>query len=244
MVRAWEKLGLTRPARTNSKYRLYSNDDLKTLRRAIYLRRVQGLNAPAIVRQLKQEGLMPETPPAAPPEIAMGPKFRKLRLQRGEPLSAVAKATGVSVGFLSNLERSHSEASVGVLRKLAQYYGLNILDFFTPIEGTTPLVRPKDRKILEGGPGVRMELLASGKITMEPHLFRVAPGAGSGDSYSHQGEEFLHLISGRLNITLAGEEYELKSGDSFYFGSHIQHTWHNPGKTEAVVLWINTPPTF
>lgn len=39
----------------------------------------------------------------------------------------------------------------------------------------------------EGSPGVPMEFLASGKIAMEPHLFRVSPGAGSGESYSHEG---------------------------------------------------------
>ena len=58
MVRSWEKLGLAKPARSQSKYRLYTNDDLRVLRRAIYLRRVQGLNAPAILNQLKQEGLL------------------------------------------------------------------------------------------------------------------------------------------------------------------------------------------
>jgi DNA-binding transcriptional MerR regulator/uncharacterized cupin superfamily protein len=245
MVRSWEKLGLASPARSQSKYRLYTNDDLRVLRRAIYLRRVQGLNAPAILNQLKQEGLLNHRA-AGPAEeqSSIGPRFRKLRLQRGESLATVANAVGVSIGFLSNLERSQSGASISIMRKLAQYYGLNILDLFNPIDGTGPLVRPQDRKSLEGGPGVRMELLASGKITMEPHLFRVAPGAGSGESYSHEGEEFLYLVRGRLDLVLAGEEFQLRAGDSFYFTSKTQHRWINPGKIETIILWINTPPTF
>jgi DNA-binding transcriptional MerR regulator/uncharacterized cupin superfamily protein len=245
MVRSWESLGLTQPARSRGKYRLYSNEDLRVLRRAMYLRRVQGLNAAAIRIQLRQEGLLksrPATPAVEQPSI--GPRFRKLRLQRGESLAKVAEAVGVSVGFLSNMERSQSGASVSIMRKLAQHYGLNILDLFNPVSGTGPLVRPGDRKTLKGGPGVQMELLASGKITMEPHLFRVAPGAGSGDSYSHEGEEFLYLVRGRLNIDLAGEKFELRAGDSFYFTSKTQHRWSNPGKTETLILWINTPPTF
>ena len=36
----------------------------------------------------------------------------------------------------------------------------------------------------------------------------------------------------------------LRAGDSFYFESKTPHSWHNPGKKEAVILWINTPPTF
>jgi DNA-binding transcriptional MerR regulator/uncharacterized cupin superfamily protein len=245
MVRSWEKLGLAKPARSQSKYRLYTNDDLRVLRRAIYLRRVQGLNAPAILNQLKQEGLLNHRA-AGPAEeqSSIGPRFRKLRLQRGESLATVANTVGVSIGFLSNLERSKSGASISIMRKLAQYYGLNILDLFNPIDGSGPLVRPGDRKSLEGGPGVHMELLASGKITMEPHLFRVAPGGGSGESYSHEGEEFLYLVRGRLSIELAGEQFQLRAGDSFYFSSKTQHRWTNPGKSETLILWINTPPTF
>jgi DNA-binding transcriptional MerR regulator/uncharacterized cupin superfamily protein len=244
MVRSWEKLGLGRPARSQGRYRLYSNDDLRVLRRAIYLRRVKGLNAPAILSQLKQDGLLNHHAAGPAEEPSIGPRFRKLRLQRGESLATVANAVGVSIGFLSNLERSQSGASIGIMRKLAQYFGLNILDLFNPIEGTGPLVRPQDRKALKGGPGVRMELLASGKITMEPHLFRVAPGAGSGQPYSHEGEEFLYLVSGRLSIRLADEEFLLRAGDSFYFNSKTEHRWSNPGKSETLILWINTPPTF
>jgi DNA-binding transcriptional MerR regulator/uncharacterized cupin superfamily protein len=245
MVRSWEKLGLARPARTQSKYRLYNNDDLRVLRRAIYLRRIQGLNAPAILNQLKQEGLLNhrEAGPADE-QSSIGPRFRKLRMRRRDSLATVANAVGVSIGFLSNLERSQSGASIGIMRKLAQYYGLNILDLFNPIDGTGPLVRPGDRKSLKGGPGVQMELLASGKITMEPHLFRVAPGAGSGESYSHEGEEFLYLVRGRLDMVLGGEQFQLRAGDSFYFSSKTQHRWVNPGKAETIILWINTPPTF
>jgi quercetin dioxygenase-like cupin family protein len=98
--------------------------------------------------------------------------------------------------------------------------------------------------VLEAGPGVRMELLAWGNTVMEPHLFRVAPGSGSGDSYSHEGEEFLYLLRGELRITVEAEEYCLKPGDSFYFESASQHRWTNPGRSETWVLWVNTPPTF
>ena len=79
---------------------------------------------------------------------------------------------------------------------------------------------------------------------MEPHLFRIAPGAGTDAFHSHDGEEFLYLLRGRLSIDLGGEEFQLRSGDSFYFSSITQHRWSNPGLTETIVLWINTPPSF
>ena len=103
---------------------------------------------------------------------------------------------------------------------------------------------PAERKVLEAGAGVRMELLAWGDTVMEPHLFRIAPEAGSGDPYTHEGEEFIYVLRGDLEIAVDGEEYRLKPGDSFYFESRNEHHWKNPGKKETLVLWVNTPPTF
>ncbi|MFY9793209.1 MAG: MerR family transcriptional regulator, partial [Candidatus Sulfotelmatobacter sp.] len=56
VIRSWESLGLTRPRRTESKYRLYSAEDVKLLKRARFLRKVRGLNAAAIVELLRREG--------------------------------------------------------------------------------------------------------------------------------------------------------------------------------------------
>jgi DNA-binding transcriptional MerR regulator/quercetin dioxygenase-like cupin family protein len=241
-IRGWEALGLTHPQRTKSRYRLYTNDDVRLLKKARYLRKVRGLNAAAIVQMLKREGAI--KPDAGSGVASVGPRLRRLRAKRGVNLAEVAAAAGISIGFLSALERSQMSASVGTLRRLARYYRTNILDFFDATELNTRLVRPPKRKVLEAGPGVRMELLAWGNKVMEPHLFRIAPKAGSGESYSHEGEEFLFVLRGELKIALDGEEYHLKRGDSFYFESATPHNWKNPGRSETWLLWVNTPPTF
>jgi DNA-binding transcriptional MerR regulator/quercetin dioxygenase-like cupin family protein len=242
VIRAWESLGLTRPRRTESKYRLYTAEDVKLLKRARFLRKVRGLNAPAIVELLKREGRV--RPAADGNARAIGGHLRQLRAKQHLSLAQVAEAVDISVGFLSALERSQMSGSVGTLRKLARFYKTNILDFFEATEGSSRQVRPSQRKVLEAGPGVRMELLAWGNTVMEPHLFRLAPQAESGDSYAHEGEEFLYILRGELAITLQGEEYRLRHGDSFYFESATPHRWKNPGRAETWVLWVNTPPTF
>ena len=241
-IRAWESLGLTRPRRTASQYRLYSDDDVKLLKRARYLRQVRGLNAPAILQLLKREGLVRGTHDRT--ASALGGHLRRIRTKRGFSLARVARAVGISLGFLSALERSRMSASVGTLRKLARFYRTNILEFFGASVSTSPLVKPEKRKVLHAGRGVRMELLAWGNTVMEPHLFRVAPDAGSGEPYSHEGEEFLYVLKGELQIALDGKEYHLRQGDSFYFESSTPHRWKNPGRKETCVLWVNTPPTF
>jgi transcriptional regulator with XRE-family HTH domain len=242
VIRTWEGLGLTRPRRTASKYRLYSPEDVKLLKRARFLRKVRGLNAPAIVHTLKRDGLVRHRPEHS--GEAIGSRLRQLRTSRGLSLAQVAVAVGISVGFLSALERSHMSASVGTLRRLARFYRTNILEFFDPSQSSSRVVPAGKRKVLAAGPGVRMELLAWGNTVMEPHLFRIGPGAGSGESYSHEGEEFLYVLRGQLLLSVEDEEYRLKTGDSFYFESTTRHQWRNPGKTETSVLWINTPPTF
>ena len=242
VIRSWESLGLARPRRTESKYRLYTPEDVKLLKRARFLRKVRGLNAAAIVQLLKREG---KVHPAGDGNVsAIGGHLRQLRTRRKLSLAQVADAVGISVGFLSAMERSQMSGSVGTLRKLAKFYKTNILDFFDANGASSRQVRASERKVLEAGVGVRMELLAWGNTVMEPHLFRIAPDAGSGDSYTHEGEEFIYVLGGELEITLNGEEYCLKPGDSFYFESATPHRWKNPGHKETLVLWVNTPPTF
>ena len=241
-LRAWEALGLVTPQRTRSRYRLYDESNVRLLQRAIFLRRARGLNPAAIVHVLKRQGVV-----ATPAEgtLLPGQRFRRLRANRGLSLAQVAKATGVSVGFLSALERGQMRSSIATLRRIARFYRTNILSLFETAGDNPRLVRPEERKILETTPDVRMELLAWGNTAMEPHLFRVKPGGGSGESYSHDGEEFLHVLRGNFEIWLNdAEHYRLKPGDSLYFESTTPHRWKNPGRKETWVLWINTPPTF
>jgi len=241
-LRAWEALGLVTPQRTQSRYRLYKEEDVRLLQRALFLRRARGLNPAAIVHILKRQGVV-----SVPAEntISPGARFRRLRQRRGLSLAQVAKATGVSVGFLSALERGQMSASIATLRRIARYYRTNILSFFEPANDNSRLVKPAERKILETTKGVRMELLAWGNTAMEPHLFRIKPGGSSGESYTHEGEEFLHVLRGQFEIWLNQDEhYLLETGDSLYFQSSTPHRWKNPGKKESWLLWINTPPTF
>jgi len=241
-LRAWEALGLVTPQRTVSQYRMYAESDVRLLQRALFLRRARGLNPAAIVHVLKKQGVV--TAPADARQ-STGQRFRRLRVKRGLSLAQVARATKVSVGFLSALERGQMRSSVATLQRIARFYKTNILSMFETNGDAQPLVRPSQRKVLETSPKVRMELLAWGNTSMEPHLFRVKPGGGSGESYTHDGEEFLHVLRGEFEIWLDNQgHYRLKSGDSLYFESSTPHRWKNPGRSEAWILWVNTPPTF
>src|ERR1700752_4508102 len=83
-LRAWEQLGLVAPLRTKSRYRLYSEADVRLLQRALFLRRARGLNPAAIVHVLKRQGAV-----ALPAEASSfpGQRFRRLRPLRGLSLA-------------------------------------------------------------------------------------------------------------------------------------------------------------
>ena len=135
---------------------------------------------------------------------------------------------------------------MAVLQKLTAGLGLTLNNLVKPSLPACTLVRVVDAKMLDiGVSGVRIDNLAPGAKFLEPQLFTVAPGSGSGGSYTHEGEEFLYMLEGTLEIWLDdNEHYRLGPGDSLCFPSTRSHRWRNPGKKPARVIWVNTPPTF
>ena len=106
---------------------MYTEADVRLLQRAIFLRRARGLNPAAIVHVLKQQGVV--SAPADAPHFPAS-AFGGLRMRRELSLAQVARATRVSVGFLSALERGQMRCSIATLRRIARFYQTNILSFF------------------------------------------------------------------------------------------------------------------
>ena len=235
-LRLWERQGLVRPSRTRGGYRLYGAADLEQLRHVRRLRRVERVNAPGIRRLLRDR---PQ------PARVGSDRLRALRRERGLSLREASRRSGLSVSFLSALERGTSGASLATIHRLATAYGSTLLDLFGARASDTRLVRPAERATLEVGVGVRIEQLARDAEQLEPQLFVLASGASSDGAYTHDGEEFLFVLAGALSLWVGdAEHYRLTTGDSIAFPSSLPHRWRNDASRETRVLWINTPPTF
>jgi DNA-binding transcriptional MerR regulator/quercetin dioxygenase-like cupin family protein len=246
-LRNWERMGLLTPVRSQGLYRLYSRAELQKLRQIKFLRNIKRVNPAGIAAMLQKEtpGLSGASAVGKAKKEGLGENLSRLRRQANLTLTEVAKSAGVSPSFLSAIERDTANPSIATLQKLARQYNTNVLSFFGEASNAPRLVKPRDRKVLTPNPGVRMELLALGKTSMEPHLFRIAPGATSGGSYNHEGEEFIYVMKGALEIWLDEvDRYEMSAGDSLYFNSSQAHRWRNTGDEETLLMWINTPPTF
>ena len=246
-LRIWEKIGLTRPARTRTGYRTYSPAQIERLKQIQRLRNEKNLNVAAIRHLIGTEpGPAPSSAQTASSAGApIGEQLRWLREKRNLTLFEAAESTGLSSGYLSSLERGQANASVATLQKLSVFYRTNVLAFFNDSTEPSKLVPVQSPRSNSNEPGIRIDLLAAGSNVMEPHLFRLAPGATSGGAYHHQGEEFIFVLKGCCEFWLdETEHYKLRKGDSLYFSSSQAHRWRNSGTQEAVLFWINTPPTF
>ena len=245
-LRLWERQGLIRPSRTAGRYRLYSDADIEQLRSVRRLREVDRLNAPAIRRVLHEP-----VPSSAHADRRLdGRPLRRLRIEHGMSLREASSRAGVSISFLSALERGMTGASVATLQRLTAAYGTTMLELVdgTPFSAEAPrLVRADRRRWLDVGSGqVRIEQLAEGARQLEPQLFVLAPGATSDGAYAHDGEEFLYVLAGAVTVWVGDREvYRLdRPGDALTFPSTIPHRWRNDARGETRLLWINTPPTF
>lgn len=251
-LRLWESVGLISPVRSNGRYRLYNRELLAVLKRIKYLKDVKRLNLPAIQQALGTTRGKAASQAAngngnghghRPSDL--GPKLRQLRKRQALGIVEAAQRAKISAGFLSAIELSRANPSVATLQRLAATYGTTTLDFYDLPKHSGRLVRPRERRAIQTHAGVRIELLSIGAKQLESQIFRVPPGAGSDGAYSHEGEEFIYMMAGTLELWLEELEcYTLQEGDSFWFESSMGHRWYNPGDQEAVLLWINTPPTF
>jgi DNA-binding transcriptional MerR regulator/quercetin dioxygenase-like cupin family protein len=242
-LRLWERQGLVRPMRSMSRYRLYSDADLDHLRGVRRLRQVDRLNAPGIRRVLRDS-----VSSAHPDRRVDGRPLRRLRHELGLSLREAGARSGLSVSFLSAIERGVSGASIASLQRLAAAYGTTLQEVFgAPGDANRRVVPAASRPVLRiGGPSVRIEQLARGAALLEPQLFVLAPGASSEGAYAHDGEEFLYLLSGALTVWIGDDETHslARPGDALTFPSTLPHRWRNDARGETRLLWINTPPTF
>jgi DNA-binding transcriptional MerR regulator/quercetin dioxygenase-like cupin family protein len=245
-LRLWELQGLIAPERTEGGQRFYTSTHLEQLQRIQRYRSEKGLNPAAIKAALESKSGKGVDARKSRPDL-IGKRVRHLRQTLGRTLADVAAQAGVAVSALSTFERTSHGLSVKVLHDLAAALGTTV----SALSGTKD---GAERKLVRAGewaawpqsiPGVTIQSMAEGRNQMDCHRFVLAPGASSEGAYEHEGEEFLHVLIGRLDIILGTDEFhQLNTGDSLYFKSSMHHAWKNSFDGETVLLWINTPPTF
>jgi transcriptional regulator with XRE-family HTH domain len=189
------------------------------------------------------------TPPAARradgPEGGLGPALRATRLARGLSLAQVAAATGISRSLLSLIEIGRSDVTVGRLARLAELYGVTLVDLLPAPLAVDPVVTRRDErpKLHSESEGIDIHLLThEGGGGMTPIVAVFEPGGGEAEFHEHDGEQFVLVLEGRLRLELEGSApVELGRGDSAYYDSRRPARWTNVGRGLARVVAVSGP---
>ena len=188
--------------------------------------------------------------------MSIGNRIKKKRIELGLRGIDLAKKSGLSSGFISQIERNLVNPSVSTLKKIGNALNVPVGTFFEKTNSKeetnefslkkSPVVHENQRKILSPNNGVIFYLLnpdMSGDIEFILDIFE--PGATTGEElYSHPGEECGLILEGELEVILEDKKYLLKKGDSITFKSTILHRKTNTGKSKSISIWANTPPWF
>ena len=172
--------------------------------------------------------------------------MRAVRHERGLTIAQLAAATGLTSGFISQLERGLSSVSLSSLARICAALEIrfgDVLDVDPP-----GAVRRK-----EAGAwsviGTHQDLLLSSIEDERFHVIEshIPPGAGAGkDLYTFPADvELVYVLHGTLELRVNGGVYVVQAGDTVTYSPRDPHTWRNPsGTDEAVVLWFCVPNPF
>ncbi|MCU1480495.1 MAG: family transcriptional regulator [Subtercola sp.] len=183
--------------------------------------------------------------------LHIGTKIREWRNENGATLAAIAKATDLSTGYVSQVERGLANPSLETLKRLTDALGHAVAELFSnepAAQGTTYFVsrQGQRKKIQFPGSGIMNELLSPDlQHAMEVIWVEAPSGASSGvHAHLHEGEECGVIIQGQMILWLDSEEIVLNGGDAIYFDSRTPHRWIAGDGSQLRAIWLITPPSF
>ncbi len=167
-------------------------------------------------------------------EMHVAEKIKALRREKQMSLQQVAEKTGFSTALVSQIENHLISPPLGTLSRIARALGVEMGYFFGAVgEADFTIVRSHERRPVSrvaSKQGVKYgysyESLAYEQKNrhMEPFLIHLEPATTKDrNAYSHEGEEFIFVLDGKMEVELGEHRDVLEPGDSIYFNSRIPH---------------------
>jgi transcriptional regulator with XRE-family HTH domain len=176
-------------------------------------------------------------------EPSLGERLRAARSAQRRTLADIASASGLTKGFLSKLENDQGNASVASLVRLCEALEIPVGSLFEPPTGAV-VRHDAYPQIAFGGEGMREFVLTPrGEKRLQVLLSEIEPGGGSGpDHYILPTDvEFVFVVSGTLEVDLAGNIVTLDAGDALTFSGTTKHHFRAVGPDVVRVLWVVSP---
>lgn len=185
----------------------------------------------------------------ANPELRrLGARLRKLRRERGLSLGEVAKATDISMSFLSHVENGKSDITFMRLERLIRLYGASLADIAGPHPANDNVVRASEQvQLLFVEEHIAIYLLAPDtKRSMMPILCVYEPSGASVEPFRTESDEFIHVLHGAVEISFEdGETLKLSKGDSIYLiEPHRSRSYRNASRGKTISVSVLSPPAL
>ncbi|MEH0819600.1 MULTISPECIES: helix-turn-helix domain-containing protein [Micromonospora] len=211
------------------------------------------MNSQPPSEQAGSGGAADESTPAG----VVGGRIRRYRKERGLTLRGLASRSGLSIGFLSQVERGISSIGLTALGSVAKALDRSVADFFDagtastdstvsslPRHFTLTRAETAATQYVSGQQTYRMLSDRGPDLVLEPMLVHIAPGGRRENAYGHRGEEFAYVISGELLYEVEGVEHRLFPGDSVHLRSSVPHQLYNDTDAVTTVVSVVTPRLF
>lgn len=189
-------------------------------------------------------------------QTIVGAKIKRLRESKNLTVEEISERSGLSTDQISSIENDQNLPSLGPLIKVARALGVRLGTFMDDNDALGPVVcraeeRERDRSISfsNGSTDARKHMeyhpLAQQKAGrhMEPFVIDINPEETPEFQLSaHEGEEFIYVMSGEVEIVYGKETYSLKEGDSIFYDSIVKHHVHGaPGKSAKILAVVYIP---
>jgi transcriptional regulator with XRE-family HTH domain len=182
----------------------------------------------------------------------MGARIKALRKEKKYTLKQLAEETGLSIGFLSQLERGMSSIAVDSLARIAAVLGVSLSTFFADAQVVSedPISHSTELHWNSDGPEIAQAMLSRDLYGFDilPRIFQLMPSAEpaepDGAIHRHTGEEFIYVLEGLVTVYHSSREYTLYPGDSIQIHSNIPHNWVNRTNRIARLLSVSYPNPF
>lgn len=163
----------------------------------------------------------------------LGTRIKSLREDRGMDRGEMAERSGLNSELIAAVEQGETAPAVGPMVKIARALGCRLGTLLDDVQSKDPhIVRREDREqefklqLASGGDACqKCYSLGKGKADrhMEPMYIELTPQQGEPEFSSHEGEEFIIVVQGRVRLRYGKEVHELGVGDTMYYNSIVPH---------------------
>jgi transcriptional regulator with XRE-family HTH domain len=196
----------------------------------------------------KEGGITDQVSSGGDIPVNVGARLKQVREERGLSLSDISMRTGLDEGFLEQVESGDISPPLGSVIKLSKALDMKI-GYFISGEDDKPytIVRVNDRKVVSRYQsdknkqyGYEYEALAPHKKNrhMDPFLVTLRPAQTEDERSTHEGQEFIYVIRGSMEVRLADDVHILGPRDCIYYDSTVPHLVKCHGNEETKILAV------